>query len=248
VRPRRGAEQVRHLPPWAPRGALTEWHELHEHPILAGEGCARGDGEPVLLVAGFGAPPRALEPLQAWLATLGYVPHVFSFHLGLDCGERTAAELGGRLRTFDEPPIVIAHSRGGQFARVAATRAPERVRALVTLGSPFLHVALQPPILAQAAVLSGLGTLGVRNVIRVSCVRGRCCERFRHDLSAAWPRGLPFVSIYSPRDRTVRPAACVDPAAINVAIDATHVGMLASVASFTAIADAFATVRGAAAA
>ncbi len=241
---RRDPSRPAHLPPWAPRAAHDEWRELQAHPIFQGGKQEHAPGDPVLLVGGFGAPPRAMRPLSDWLEHLGYEPHVFCWHQGVDCGERTAAELASRLRGYSSPPIVIAHSRGGQFARVTAWRDPARVRALITLGTPFVHLALQPLVLAQAAVLSGLGTIGVRNVIRLSCVRGRCCRQFRHDLAAPWQSDTPLVSIYSTADKTVKAAACVDPAATNKAIGATHAGMLASVESFQVVAEVLAAVMG----
>lgn len=197
----------------------------------------------MLLVGGFGAPTRAMGPLQAWLERLGYEPRVSCWHHGLDCGERTARRLIRELESFGDPPILLAHSRGGQFARVAIRRRPELVRGFIAVGTPFAHLALQPLVLGQAALLSVLGSLGWPNVVGMSCVYGSCCAGFRSDLAAPWPRSVPFVSIYSPSDGTVKGATCHDPAATNVEIDATHVGMLSSVESFTAIASALAEVR-----
>jgi hypothetical protein len=57
------------------------------------------------------------------------------------------------------------------------------------------------------------------------------------------PGSVPFVSIYSPSDATVKGATCREPAATNIVVDSTHVGMLSSAESFTAIASALAEVR-----
>jgi triacylglycerol lipase len=217
---------------------LAEAADLRGAPIFAGHGVPPGGGRRVTLVGGFGAPRASMRFLEDWLERSDYRVETFCWHNGLDCGEATAARLVSQLQLSPEPAIVIAHSRGGQFARVAAAREPGRVECLITLGTPFRHIALQPLILARAAVLTALGTARVPRLARLSCVAGGCCERFRHDLAAPWRPPPPLFSIYTPGDRTVKAETCHDPAATNIAIDATHLGMVASVASFRAIAAA----------
>jgi triacylglycerol lipase len=201
---------------------------------------ARGGGAPILLVPGFGAPGRVVAPLHGWLARLGYVPRVADVHRGLDCSERTAVDLERQLEEFaaklSSPVLIVAHSRGGQFARVAARRRPDLTAGLITLGTPFELLALHPAVKAQAAILGVAGTAGIPNLVRLACARGRCCAAFRRDLSTPWPRHIPFASIYSRADRTVRWQACADDGADNIEITASHAGMLVSRESYEVIA------------
>jgi len=238
----RRLQPARHLPPRAPREALAEWRRLAGDPLYMGEGVAGVEGLPALLVPGFGAPRRAMSALERWLERLGLLPRVASTRLGLDCAERCTSALERELETaaadHGRPALLVAHSRGGQFARAAAVRRPEAVAGLIALGAPWKadpREGLHRPVLLTCAVVGAAGSLGVPMLLRLGCVSGPCCERFRHDLEGAWPEGVPFASLYSRGDRTVRWETCLDPAAHNLEISGTHVGMLASRSSYEAI-------------
>lgn len=240
---RRAAEaalRALHLPIGPDPAALADWWRLRDHPLWRGDGVPRGGGAPILLVPGFGAPARVMAPLQTWLARVGYRPRVADVHRGLDCSERTAAHLERQLQALasehSAPVLIVAHSRGGQFARVTARRRPDLTAGLITLGTPFQLLALQPAVKAQATILGIAGTAGIPNLVRLACVRGRCCAAFRRDLTTPWPRQIPFASIHSPADRTVRWQACLDPAAENIEVASSHTGMLVSPESYEAIA------------
>jgi len=141
-----------------------------------------------------------------------------SRHAGLGCAGRSADALAEQLRAVSEraglPVRVIGHSRGGQFARVAARRALDRhqveVAALVTLGAPFDLYGLRWSLLAQAAALSIAGSLGAPGLATLGCLRGRCCAAFRDGLRAPWPSEVPFTSIYARGDRAVPARASID--------------------------------------
>jgi pimeloyl-ACP methyl ester carboxylesterase len=222
-------------PPLWPGPLLGELRALRAEPVDA----PPGDGRRVLLVGGMGSPGVALRPMRDWLRAAGWRVRVADVGRGIDCGERTAARLDAQLAPGD---TLIAHSRGGQFARVVAVRRPGDVAALVTLGTPFEHFALARVVQLQAASFGILGTLGVPGLAGLGCLRGACCARFRNDLAAPWPGGVPFTSVYSRDDRTVRWETCSDPAARNVEIAGTHVGMLASRAAYAEIAAALGRV------
>jgi triacylglycerol lipase len=138
-------------------------------------------------------------------------------------GQRPALAAGSGQRS-----LVVAHSRGGQFARVAAVRRPDLVTGLVTLGTPFQQLALHPILVAYAATLGVLGSLGVPHLARVSCLRGRHCAPYRRDLSAPWHDDVPFVSVYSTEDRTVRWRTCLDPGAEHIEVHGSHASLLVS--------------------
>jgi hypothetical protein len=62
-------------------------------------------------------------------------------------------------------------------------------------------------------------------MFRVSCLRGGCCERFRADLAGSFPAEVGYTALYSKTDGVVDWHACLDPAANQVEVRASHLGM-----------------------
>jgi pimeloyl-ACP methyl ester carboxylesterase len=96
------------------------------------------DGAPALVIPGFLATDRTTYPLRRALARDGWRVH--GWRLGWNRGVRhdTIDRLRDRLNQIsDEPILLVGWSLGGLFARELARTCPERVRAVVTLGSPF---------------------------------------------------------------------------------------------------------------
>lgn len=188
-------------------------------------------GLPVLLVGGLAATPFALMPIAEWLRRIGCEVLVAPTRFGIDCGERLAQRVGHSLRWLTEtagrPALVIAHSRGGQFARATAVRSPELVRGLITLGSPLNRLlGVHPLLRAQCVALGLAGTLGVPGLMRAGCLWGGCCRRMREDIGGAFPVSVPFVSVYSREDGVVDWRASLDPAARNREVHTTHSGLI----------------------
>jgi pimeloyl-ACP methyl ester carboxylesterase len=195
-----------------------------------------GDGRAIVLVPGFGAHPRAFDLLAAWLERAGWepVPAPVGRNVGpsepaveaiLDAVD-LAADRTGR------PVFLVGHSRGGQQARVAVVRRPDRIAGLITLGAP--HLVDTP------------ANLAVRLPVQVARYRVRRggedpdeLERaYTADRARPFPAQVPFVSIWTRLDGVVDWRSCFDPAALTLEVRATHRGLRASVASFAAIADA----------
>jgi triacylglycerol lipase len=200
--------------------AVTPWHE-------------DGSGPPVLLVPGFMAGDASLRILASGLAGHGYRPVPSGIERNLDCSGATVERLAERLEAtamqHGEPVAVVGHSRGGLLARALATRHPELVSALVTLGSPHANqLAVHPVVLGQIMALGMLGTLGVRGVLRLGCGGGACCAGFDEALAAPPPAGLPFLSLYSRQDGVVDWRACLDPLGRHREVETTHCGMATS--------------------
>jgi pimeloyl-ACP methyl ester carboxylesterase len=111
--------------------------------VLAGLGPLgpRGpeDGPPVLVIPGFLASDRTTMDLRRALARAGW--RAYPWNLGVNFGAKpdTPMLLGRRLREIYDgrPVLLIGWSLGGLFARELAHRHPEKVRAAVTLCSPF---------------------------------------------------------------------------------------------------------------
>jgi predicted esterase YcpF (UPF0227 family) len=128
--------------------APPTWRRMHEMAwrlprMLAGLGPLgpRGpeDGPPVLVIPGFLATDRTTMDLRRALARAGW--RAYPWLLGLNTGAKvnTLDLLEERLNQLEDPRkvLLVGWSLGGMFARQLAHRCPERVRAVITLGSPF---------------------------------------------------------------------------------------------------------------
>jgi pimeloyl-ACP methyl ester carboxylesterase len=97
------------------------------------------DGPPVLVIPGFVAHDRATLPLRRALAAEGWRVH--GWEMGVNWGARadTVERLKARLDAIsrEDKVLLVGWSLGGLFARELARAFPDRVRAVVTLGSPF---------------------------------------------------------------------------------------------------------------
>lgn len=92
-----------------------------------------------MVIPGFIATDRTTLALRRALAAEGWRVH--GWGMGWNKGARadTIERLRARLDAIspDQPILLVGWSLGGVFARELARAAPERVRAVVTLGSPF---------------------------------------------------------------------------------------------------------------
>lgn len=127
-------------PPAWRRVAEVAWHLPR---LLSGLGPLgpRGpeDGPPVLVIPGFLATDRTTMELRRALARAGW--RSYPWMLGVNTGAKanTMELLQQRLDAIYDgrPVLLIGWSLGGMFARELACRQPDKVRAVVTLGSPF---------------------------------------------------------------------------------------------------------------
>lgn len=124
------------------------WHRLREFAwhlprFLAGLGPVgpRGpeDGPPALVLPGFLAGDRTTMDLRRALARAGWRVHPWNLGINRGAKHDTLHQLGRRLdEIYDGRPILlIGWSLGGMFARQLAHRFPNKIRAVVTLCSPF---------------------------------------------------------------------------------------------------------------
>jgi hypothetical protein len=100
---------------------------------------------------------------------------------------------------------------------------------------------VHPLVLAQLGLVSALGSARVPGMLRVSCLRGACCEDFREALSGPFPDAVGYVAVYSRSDGVVQWRSCLDPEADEcVEVSASHCGMGLNAQTFLAVADALA--------
>lgn len=126
----------------APRAAAELALFGAARPLLAR--APRGDGHPVLVLPGFTADDASTAVLRRFLRGLGYYVHGWRLGRNLP-GPHLAERLQARLaeltgRHAEERLSVVGWSLGGIYAREIARRAPDRVRQVITLGSPFRDV------------------------------------------------------------------------------------------------------------
>jgi pimeloyl-ACP methyl ester carboxylesterase len=97
------------------------------------------DGPPALVIPGFVAHDRTTEPLRRELARAGWRVHGWGMGMNLGVRADTVERLKRRLEEIGgaSPVLLVGWSLGGLFARELARAVPDRVRAVVTLGSPF---------------------------------------------------------------------------------------------------------------
>ena len=101
----------------------------------------RGDGHHVIVLPGFAADDRSTRPLRLLLRDLGY--HSHGWRLGDNVGPtpEILAGLYGLLEGVHDdasaPVSIIGWSLGGIYARELARATPDRVRQVITLGSPI---------------------------------------------------------------------------------------------------------------
>jgi len=103
-----------------------------------------GDGHPVMVLPGFMASDSSTRVLRRFLTSRGY--ESYPWDLGRNLGPVSTGQEGELLAerieeisdTHDGQKIsLVGWSLGGVLAREVAKRAPEAIRQVITLGSPF---------------------------------------------------------------------------------------------------------------
>jgi pimeloyl-ACP methyl ester carboxylesterase len=97
------------------------------------------DGPPALVIPGWVASDRTTLALRQALANAGWRVHGWKLGFNRGATAETVDHLRRRLTEIGsgEPVLVVGWSLGGVYARELAREAPDQVRAVVTLGSPF---------------------------------------------------------------------------------------------------------------
>ena len=196
----------------------------------------RGDGHPVLVLPGLLAGDFSTAPLRRFLRALCYDAR--GWKLGLNRGPTPALRQhlpsGSRTSTtrHGRKVSLVGWSLGGIYARELARAFPDRVRLVVTLGSPFRDIS-------------------ATHAARLVPIRpGGKALREAHELRAHLRRALPVptTSIYSRTDGIVAWRSCLEddgPLRENVSIACSHTGMGFHPAAFEVIADRLALPEGA---
>jgi triacylglycerol lipase len=226
-----GVPFPRFPPLWREGRAGIEAAALLRSAVWRGGGVPDGAGRGVLLIPGFMAGDSSLAAMTRWLGENGYRTQRAGIRSNIACSEEGMQRLIPRIERLAEETgqrvALVGQSRGGVLARALAVRRPDLVSGIVTLGAPTVRqLSAHPVVLAQVALVGVLGTTRVPGMFRLSCLLGKCCERFRSEHTGPFPADVGFTAIYSRTDGVVDWRACLDPAADEqVEVRASHLGM-----------------------
>jgi pimeloyl-ACP methyl ester carboxylesterase len=220
---------------------LLEGRAIHELGAFVGalpllSLAPRGDGHPVLVLPGLIASDVSTRPLRAFLRSKGYA--VRGWQQGRNLGLRPGVQ-DGMLELLEEMNEVhrrkvslVGWSLGGLYARQLAKMMPQRVRSVITLGSPFA------------------GSPRSTNAWRVyEMASGRRADeedaRFGGSLSVAPP--VPTTAIFSRSDGICAWQGCVEKTSAqseSIEVESSHCGMGHHPAAVYAVAERLAQPEG----
>ena len=211
---------------WEAGATLAIWPWLQLAP--------RGDGHPVLVLPGLVASDGSTRLLRRYLKGRNYDVH--GWGLGRNFGPRAGVEdaMVKRIETLYQREgrkvSLVGWSLGGVYARLLANRLPERVRSVITLGSPF---AGNPRATNDWRVYEGLSGQSAEDAPRMGYVRPT--------------PPMPTTSIFSRSDGIVAWRCSVEeigPTSENIEVLGSHVGLGAHPAVLYAVADRLAQPEG----
>ena len=187
----------------------------------------KGDGHRVLVLPGLAANDLTTLPMRAFLKDRGY--RALPWEQGLNLGPREGVldALRERVRTLHrvdgEKISLLGWSLGGVYARELAKEMPERVRCVITLGSPFSG----PPQATNAWWL-------------FERVSGHPQPDAATLAAMRLAPPVPTTSIYSRTDGIVAWQCSLNPAgplAENIEVHASHIGLGLNPLAMVAIVD-----------
>jgi pimeloyl-ACP methyl ester carboxylesterase len=196
-----------------------------------------GDGHSVLVFPGLAASDPTTLPLRGYLASLGYATEGWAqgFNFGPRAGvlETAKTNLIEAFERSRRKVSLIGWSLGGIYARELAKQMPDKVRCVITLGTPFAG----PPKSTNAW-----------RVYELTSGRSIEEEHDNYELHVAPP--VPTTSIYSRSDGIVAwRGSLQDPAfghteCENIEVVASHIGMGVNPSAWWAVADRLAQHEG----
>ena len=191
----------------------------------------RGDGHPVLVLPGFIATDASTGPLRRFLCRTGYDAHEWQLgrNLGPKAVGRDAEKLIARLRAIHdaagERVSLVGWSLGGVMARIVARRAPDAVRQIITLGSPFSGSPRASTVWRAYEALAG-------HKVDDPITR----EQLRESSA---PPSVPSTAIYSREDGIVAWRNCIGvetATSENIEVRGSHCGLVVNAAVLYAVA------------
>lgn len=183
------------------------------------ESLPRGDEHPVLLLPGLATDNTSTVFIRRRLKQLGYRAHHWDLGFNVRFDETRIEGLKRNLNHwcdhYGEEVSVVGISLGGIYARFLANYAPEKVRQVVTLGSPF---AGNEPIVTYGSYLYDL----LNRDHKANDLLAKYGGMFRTDPS------VPSTSVYSKTDGVVHWKYSMQkegPNRENIELDCGHISL-----------------------
>lgn len=196
----------------------------------------RGDGQPVLVLPGLTTSDRSTLSLRRFLKSKGYPTH--GWQMGLNLGPRAGVESGlidlvdSLHAQYERKVSIVGWSLGGIYARQLGKLMPEKVRQVISMGSPFG------------------GHPRATNAWRVyEMASGQSSDAGEDHMGGAIaaPPPVPTTAIYSKTDGICAWQNCIEthsPIAENIEVKASHCGLGHHPAVVYAVADRLAQPEG----
>jgi len=193
----------------------------------------------VMLIPGFMAGDLSMTPLASFCRWLGHRTFFTGIRSNSRCPRETLTHLERSLEKIHENCerriVIIGQSLGGVYARELASRRPDLVERVITLGSPIRAVenSSSPLALAMARLIALLRGMDA-GCLTQSCSCGMA-------LVEKHPGEVPTTVVYSRTDGVVHWQSCLDRSGArvveNVEVMASHVGMGVNIDVFRVLAD-----------
>lgn len=185
----------------------------------------KGDGQPVLVIPGFLTSDSGTYILRRYLKNQGYT--TYGWKQGRNPGlqnqifQRLIEKVEKIYEEHGNKVSLVGWSLGGVYSRIIAHELPDKVRQVITLGSPFgIHI---DPLANDVAVNSAIIKL---------------YERLNADLKTdplvngdpVWqtPPPVPSTAVYTERDGIAAWHTCVDDVkgnTENIKVAGSHTGL-----------------------
>lgn len=218
--------------PWEFGASLASWPVLRMTKRLP-----KGDGHTVIVYPGLSAGDLSTRPLRSFLSDLGYKSQ--GWHQGLNFGpkhgvmEAAHEQLLKAYASSGRKLSLVGWSLGGIYARELAKLAPEAVRCVVTLGTPFA------------------GHPRSTNAWRLyELLSGHASDRYLDHGPIHEAPPVPFTSLYSRSDGVVawpcsiQASSATNPHIENIEVIASHFGIGLNPTAWYALADRLAQAEG----
>jgi hypothetical protein len=197
-----------------------------------------GDGHPVVVFPGLGGAPFTTSHLRRFLGDCGFTAHCWG--RGINTGPDGDFEgwLGGleqdlrrRHRDSGRKVSLVGWSLGGIYARELAKRAPDAVRQVITLGTPF------------AAMRGSTHAEGLFQLLNGG--KAQLTPELERRLRACPP--VPTTAVYSRSDGVVCWRSCIEKRSRqseSVEVDASHLGLVTHPEVLRVVVDRLAQAEG----
>lgn len=197
----------------------------------------RGDGHPVIVLPGLVTSDISTRPLRSFLKRQGY--NVSGWGLGRNFGPRPGVQDGmlALLRELNETTgrkvSLVGWSLGGVYARQLAKMEPDRVRSVISLGSPFAGIPTATNAWRVYEMVSGQRATDAD-------------DAFGGPLASAPP--VPTTAVFSRTDGICAWQICMEKPSKtveNIEVQGSHCGLGHNPAVVYAVADRLAQPEGA---